>query len=346
MTEMRAPTPVPDAPTLDELLHAGRAVAAHRPWPRAVVDADTWILAAECLAQGGVTLLGLWGEAGAVHLGLLEEPTGAIGVLSLDCPDRRFPSVGELHAPAIRLERAIADLYGLEAAGSPDARPWLDHGRWGVRHPLGGAQRVTQAAPPYAFLPAEGDHLHRIPVGPVHAGIIEPGHFRFSASGETVVRLEARLGYVHKGIDGLMAGAPLARAAQLAGDIETMDGMLAEDFIGISMSGQLNTKSQQLDRIRNHQLMLSKIRLSDMKIKLLDTVAIVTCQAEVEGTSEGVSMRGTYRYTRVYQHLASGEWKITSFEATRIRPMKSARDKSGDASEPVSLGVVREPRFG
>ena len=217
MTEMRAPTPVPDAPTLDELLHAGRAVAAHRPWPRAVVDADTWILAAECLAQGGVTLLGLWGEAGAVHLGLLEEPTGAIGVLSLDCPDRRFPSVGELHAPAIRLERAIADLYGLEAAGSPDARPWLDHGRWGVRHPLGGAQRVTQAAPPYAFLPAEGDHLHRIPVGPVHAGIIEPGHFRFSASGETVVRLEARLGYVHKGIEGLMAGAGLARGSELAG---------------------------------------------------------------------------------------------------------------------------------
>lgn len=136
------------------------------------------------------------------------------------------------------------------------------------------------------------------------------------------------------------------RAAQLAGDIQTMDGMLADDFIGISMSGQLNTKSQQLDRIRNHQLMLSKIQLSDMKIKLLDTVAIVTCQAEVEGTSDGASMKGIYRYTRVYQHLASGEWKITSFEATRIRPMKTARDKSGDASRPVSLGVVREPRFG
>ena len=136
------------------------------------------------------------------------------------------------------------------------------------------------------------------------------------------------------------------RAAQLAGDIQTMDGMLADDFIGISMSGQLNTKSQQLDRIRNHQLMLSKIRLSDMKIKLLDTVAVVTCQAEVEGTSDGASMRGIYRYTRVYQHLPSGEWKITSFEATRIRPMKSARDKSGDASVPVSLGAVREPRFG
>ena len=136
------------------------------------------------------------------------------------------------------------------------------------------------------------------------------------------------------------------RTAQLAGDISTMDGMLADDFIGISMSGQLNTKSQQLDRIRNHQLSLSRIQLSDMKIKLLDTVAIVTCQAEVEGTSDGASMKGIYRYTRVYQHLPSGEWKITSFEATRIRPVKPGREKSGDASAPVSFGIVREPRFG
>jgi Ni,Fe-hydrogenase III large subunit len=59
--------------------------------------------------------------------------------------------------------------------------------------------------------------LHQIPVGPVHAGIIEPGHFRFTANGETVVRLEQRLGYVHKGIEGLMAGADLERGARLAG---------------------------------------------------------------------------------------------------------------------------------
>ena len=66
---------------------------------------------------------------------------------------------------------------------------------------------AVDRAPRYAFLPAEGEGLHQIPVGPVHAGIIEPGHFRFTANGETIVRLEERLGYVHKGIDGLMAGA-------------------------------------------------------------------------------------------------------------------------------------------
>src|SRR5262249_31411698 len=64
--------------------------------------------------------------------------------------------------------------------------------------------------------PVEGEALHQIPVGPVHAGIIEPGHFRFTASGETVVRLEQRLGYVHKGIEKLMTGATIERAAKLA----------------------------------------------------------------------------------------------------------------------------------
>ena len=68
----------------------------------------------------------------------------------------------------------------------------------------------------YRFLPVEGESLHQIPVGPVHAGIIEPGHFRFTAGGETVVRLEERLGYVHKGIELLMAGAPIEQAARLA----------------------------------------------------------------------------------------------------------------------------------
>jgi Ni,Fe-hydrogenase III large subunit len=212
-------TPIADAPTLEELLRGGRAVAGHRPWPRVEVDSDGWILAAECLAQGGVTLLGLWGEADRAHLALLEEPTGAVGVLSLASPERAYPSISELHAPAIRLERALRDLCGLDAEGAPDARPWLDHGRWGTRHPLGASARAPESPAPYPFLTAEGEHLHRIPVGPVHAGIIEPGHFRFTASGETLVRLEARLGYVHKGVERLMAGADLDRGSRLAGRV-------------------------------------------------------------------------------------------------------------------------------
>src|SRR5215470_4415354 len=120
---------------------------------------------------------------------------------------------------AIRLERIAFDLFGLVADGSTDRRPWLDHGRWAVQHPLGGAPAPvaeTRPADAYPFLPAEGEALHQIPVGPVHAGIIEPGHFRFHASGETVARLEERLGYVHKGSEGLMAGRPPAEAARIA----------------------------------------------------------------------------------------------------------------------------------
>jgi Ni,Fe-hydrogenase III large subunit len=170
------------------------------------------------MAAGRLTLTALWGESGAVHMAALEEP-GALAVLSLDCPEGRFPSVAAWHAPASRLERTIRDLCGLEPQGSPDPRPWLDHGRWGVRAPLGTASPASEAPAPYRFLEAEGESLHQIPVGPVHAGIIEPGHFRFTASGETVVRLEQRLGYVHKGTETLMRGADLPRAAKLAGRV-------------------------------------------------------------------------------------------------------------------------------
>jgi Ni,Fe-hydrogenase III large subunit len=125
--------------------------------------------------------------------------------------------VGALHPPAIRLERAVRDLYGLDPLGLPDARPWLDRGVWGVTRPLGARTAHAAELPPYLFSPVEGDSLHQVPVGPVHASVIEPGHFRFTVNGETVVRLEQRLGYAHKGIDSLMCGAPFDKAARLAG---------------------------------------------------------------------------------------------------------------------------------
>jgi Ni,Fe-hydrogenase III large subunit/Ni,Fe-hydrogenase III component G len=200
---------------LDTIPHDGTA-EHHRRWPRAVVADTGWKKAIELLAHGRCTLLGLWGDAGDVHMALLDEKAGDIAVVSYACKDSKYPSVGVRHPPAIRLERAIRDLFGLEAVGTPDARPWLDLGFWDVSTPLG-KQSLKQAPEPYAFLPADGESLHQIPVGPVHAGIIEPGHFRFTANGERVVRLEQRLGYVHKGIESLMTGLSLAEAAKLAG---------------------------------------------------------------------------------------------------------------------------------
>jgi Ni,Fe-hydrogenase III large subunit len=177
-------------------------------------DPGNWNGAVDALASGREQLVALWGEPGAVHLATAHE--GAIRTVELVCLAGVFPSVGRAHPAAIRLERAIADLYGLAPYGARDRRPWLDHGRWGARHPLG-PKGQSASASPYPFLPTEGDDLHQIPVGPVHAGIIEPGHFRFTASGETVVRLEERLGYVHRGLLARMAGATFDAAAVLAG---------------------------------------------------------------------------------------------------------------------------------
>jgi Ni,Fe-hydrogenase III large subunit len=201
-----------------KLEFAGEPISAHRPWPRFSVNAAEWQHASRQLATGNLTLFSLWGERFAVHMALLDETAPDIAVISLACPDGAFPSVGAEHAPAIRLERGIHDLFGLVPAGARDTRVWLDHGRWGIHHPLGKTSPAHDIAP-YAFLPVEGDGLHEIPVGPVHAGIIEPGHFRFTANGEAVVRLEERLGYVHKGVDTLMTGADLNAAAKLAGRV-------------------------------------------------------------------------------------------------------------------------------
>lgn len=220
---------------LRTILEAGEPVTDHRPWPRVVVTPELWNTLSEGLSGGAWSLLGLWGEVGMVHLAVYEDASETPGIASLPCPDGRFPSVGRLHPPAQRLERTIADLVGLQPVDAPDARPWLDHGRWPVRHPLGGATARTSPPNPlsmhgegvakpgerfvYPFLSAEGESLHQIPVGPVHAGIIEPGHFRFTANGEAVVRLEERLGYVHKGIESLLRGATLERAARLVGRV-------------------------------------------------------------------------------------------------------------------------------
>jgi Ni,Fe-hydrogenase III large subunit len=112
-------------------------------------------------------------------------------------------------------------------------------------------------------LPAEGEGLHQIAVGPVHAGIIEPGHFRFSASGETVVRLEQRLGYVHKGLEALMAGAPLERCASLAarasGDSTVAYGLVFAHAVEAAAGAEvperavwLRALAAELERLANH----------------------------------------------------------------------------------------------
>jgi Ni,Fe-hydrogenase III large subunit len=255
--------------------------ARHHGWPRVAADADSWRRIGEALREGKLELIGLWGDPDAVTCEL-HEPSSR-RVLSARLPSRagKVPSLAQFHAPASRLERAITDLFGIQIVGLPDARPWLDHGRWPLRRPLavtsgdstaepvepampaGAKVAAVTAVTSYEFLPAVGPHLHQVPVGPVHAGVIEPGHFRFTASGETIVRLEERLGYTHKGIEWLLRGKPLDEAARIVaracGD-STVSYSLAfaravEAALGIQVPARahwLRAIMAELERIANH----------------------------------------------------------------------------------------------
>src|SRR6266567_3729330 len=121
--------------SLTEALAAGRLDAQHAPWPRAEVDAATWCAVANQIAGGRFVLLGLWADADTVHMAVREDRPA---VFSIRAIDGHYPSVALRHLPALRLERTIRDLFGLEPTGLPDRRPWLDHGLWGVATPLRG----------------------------------------------------------------------------------------------------------------------------------------------------------------------------------------------------------------
>lgn len=250
--------------TIAKALASARPLPVQLPWPRYQVDSAAWSECGNALKAGEADLLALWCDPDEAHLALRTRKAGTPVVCSLALSKHAFPSIGQVHAPAIRLERSIRDLYGIYPKGCLDQRPWIDHGAWAVTAPLGAAKRTALRDPAdYAFLPVKGQGLHQIPVGPVHAGIIEPGHFRFTANGETVVRLEERLGYVHKGIDGLMANAPLDQAARVVARASG-DSTVAYSFafaraleaaLGIDVPARaqvLRGVMAELERIANH----------------------------------------------------------------------------------------------
>jgi Ni,Fe-hydrogenase III large subunit len=192
-------------------------VPTHRGYLRRAVSRDEWRTIGEALIERKLELMGLWCDLSHVHAAVRDLRSREFAVLSQPVIENRAASLGVFHPAAIRPERAIRDLFGVELVALPDRRPWLDHGRWPVSTPLSsppGAPPLQPHVP--QFLAAEGPSLHQIPVGPVHAGIIEPGHFRFSAHGETIVRLEERLGYTHKGVEKTMERRDVEQAARIA----------------------------------------------------------------------------------------------------------------------------------
>jgi Ni,Fe-hydrogenase III large subunit/Ni,Fe-hydrogenase III component G len=129
-------------------------------------------------------------------------------------------SFATFHYPASRFEREIADLFGIIAKGHPDPRPLVRHAFWPSDYfPLrkdAVAREFTDDGSPFPFTEVGGEGVYEIPVGPVHAGIIEPGHFRFSVVGETIIDMKARLYFTHKGTEKLFEGREPAGGVELA----------------------------------------------------------------------------------------------------------------------------------
>lgn len=192
---------------------------------RLTVTPYEWRQAAEDMAAGGGRLLALWATlaqdgTNIVRAAYTAEPGLLIVSLPLTSADTRYPGIENLFPAAQRMQRAAADLSGVRSTDM-DSRPWLRHAKWRASyHPLTPAQEPAgdelAVSHDYPFVRVEGEGVHEIPVGPVHAGIIEPGHFRFSIVGEKVLRLEERLGYVHKGIEQRFTQLPIEHAHKLA----------------------------------------------------------------------------------------------------------------------------------
>ncbi|OHC64292.1 MAG: hydrogenase [Rhodocyclales bacterium RIFCSPLOWO2_02_FULL_63_24] len=191
------------------------------PMQRATVTREQWQMAPAAVDQVGGRLVSLWGSDrrgidGGFAVSAAYALAEGLAWLSLPIPvplpdaagagQASYPDIARVFPAAGRMQRACRDLLGLVAEDATDQRPWLRHGAWPedyfpLRRENSGAESFALTPESYPFVLVEGDGVHEIAVGPVHAGIIEPGHFRFSVIGERVLRLEQHLGYKHKGIE-------------------------------------------------------------------------------------------------------------------------------------------------
>jgi Ni,Fe-hydrogenase III large subunit/Ni,Fe-hydrogenase III component G len=230
-----------------------------------------------CVAARGckARLVALWGSdetrrgAGyALHLALAF-PSGLLWLRApLERKDPRYPGLAGIYPAAGRMQRACADLLGIRPDEGADERKWLRHGAWPgdafpLRKDFDPGARFAQEPDRYPFVPVAGEGVHEIPVGPVHAGTIEPGHFRFSVVGEKILRLEERLGYTHKGIEKRFESMTLPEGAKLAGRISGDSTVAYAWAYAMAVEGATGTEPPgralalrgillELERIANH----------------------------------------------------------------------------------------------
>jgi len=252
-----------------------RRLDAPLPIHRADVDAEQWAALALAVAEAKGRLVSLWGGDrraagdGFAVSAAYAVPDGLLWAeLGLDDARPAYPDVARYFPVANRMQRAARDLVGVDAEDAADSRPWLRHAAWPADYfPLRvehrGQERFEPGIDAYPFVAVEGDGVHEIPVGPVHAGIIEPGHFRFSVVGEKVLRLEERLGYTHKGIERRFVGMETDDGARLAGRVSGDStvayawayAMAAESAAGVSVPARaawLRALLLERERVANH----------------------------------------------------------------------------------------------
>jgi Ni,Fe-hydrogenase III large subunit len=199
-----------------ELIRAGVAVAC-QPWQRHVLDAAGWRLMATTLAaEPAVDLLAEWGDTNMVHALLRDRETGAVLPASVPTESGFYPTLSRARPVAAWFERMIRDLWGHHAEDGRDSRPWLDHGAWALHAPLSARPVAVAGQPEPPEFVAAGEGQTQIPLGPVLSGFAEPAQLRLTIAGERVARLEARLGFAHKGTLSLMRGKSPRAAARFA----------------------------------------------------------------------------------------------------------------------------------
>jgi Ni,Fe-hydrogenase III large subunit/Ni,Fe-hydrogenase III component G len=258
-----------------ELLVEAEPIPGAAPAFRAVIEPGRLREVCEQARAKDARLVALWGSdetprgAGfALHIALAL----ARGLVWLTVPlareHPRYRGIADLFPAANRMQRAAYDLLGIHAEENPDHRKWLRHGAWPggafpLRKDFDAASRFPHGEDRYPFVKVDGEGVHEIPVGPVHAGTIEPGHFRFSIVGEKILRLEERLGYKHKGIEKRFEAMTLEEGARLAGRVSGDSTVAFAWAYAMAMEGASGTEpppraaalrgvALELERIANH----------------------------------------------------------------------------------------------
>lgn len=198
----------------------------------AVVSLQELSSIAQQIKKNHGQLLTLWGsderrlnQGFKLHLIFIFWQEGLLYLqCALDAENPSYPDLSQLFPVADRLQRSLYDLLGIKAEGAADDRPWLRHGAWPanifpLRNDVRQHEQFINEQDHYTFVRVVGEGVHEIPVGPVHAGIIEPGHFRFQVVGERILRLEERLGYIHKGVAKQFQGLTFNQGTKLAGHL-------------------------------------------------------------------------------------------------------------------------------